>query len=175
MLHNRCFFFCCNVPAPWGVDSPFVGEANWAGGGCSWLFLAVLQYEYNLNRISCMPRQHPWPNTALYGAQARRVSIVDSDARYQTIRVVPGRCSKELGCSRYGIDDISVRCSILRLYESCRTSSAFCVEFEFQKLLRYGPEVLGGMALHGMAWQLLLHTFLARERTRWRTGVLDPF
>jgi hypothetical protein len=36
----------------------------------------------------------------------------------------------------------------LRLYESCRTSSAFGVEFEFQKLLRYGPEVLGeGMGM----------------------------
>jgi len=31
--------FCC--PGTVGVDSPFVGEANWAGG-CSWLFLAVL-------------------------------------------------------------------------------------------------------------------------------------
>jgi hypothetical protein len=63
----------------------------------------------------------------------------------------------------------------LRLYESCRTSSAFCVEFEFQKLLPYGPEVLGG-AWHGMAASsILLHRFLTRERTRWRTGLLGPF
>jgi hypothetical protein len=100
-----------------------------------------------------------------------RESIVD--ARYQTIRV-PGLLAGLV--IRHGIDDISVRCSILRLYESCRTSSAFCVEFEFQKLLRHGPEVLGeGRGGEGMAWQLLLHRFLTRERTRWRTGLHGPF
>jgi hypothetical protein len=104
------------------------------------------------------------------------------DARYQTIRVPASQaCSKGLGCeeweghsSRHGIDDISVRCSILRLYESCRTSSAFCVEFEFQKLLRYGPEVLGATARHGMAASTP-QVLEERERTRWRTGLLGPF
>jgi hypothetical protein len=63
----QSLLFCCTGTV--GVDSPFVGEANWAGG-CSWLFHQPTNT--NLYHISCMPRQHhPWPNTALYDAQAR--------------------------------------------------------------------------------------------------------
>jgi phage shock protein PspC (stress-responsive transcriptional regulator) len=128
-----------------GVDSPFVGEANWAGG-CSWLFS-----QYVVQPVSYFVHASTAPLAQYSTVWRSRETGVDSresivDARYQTIRV-PGLLAGLV--IRHGIDAISVRCSILRLYESCRTSSAFCVEFEFQKLLRYGPEVLGGMAWHG--------------------------
>jgi hypothetical protein len=158
MLHNRCFFA---VPAPWVLSPRSWGRQIGlvAVLGCSWL-----HYQYNLNRISCMPQQHPWPKYSSVWRSGgtdvdSRESIVDARCSipdHTSPRPAPRNWDARSGrggamghSSRYGIDDISVRCSILRLYESCRTSSAFCVEFEFQKLLRYGPEVLGGMAWHG--------------------------
>jgi hypothetical protein len=72
MLHNRCFFA---VPAPWVLIPRSWGRRIGlvAVLGCS-TRPPIQLVPYFVHASTA----HPWPNTALYGAQARWVSIVDS-------------------------------------------------------------------------------------------------